>query len=80
MLMPDQYVGSELGLAIFLEAGPLLLTDTLPTKQRPTIGRAPTSKNSGSVYYYDKEEQPVVRSLGGFWTSVGCINARSPGG
>jgi hypothetical protein len=72
--MPDQHAGPELGLAIFLEAGPLLLTDAFPTKQGPTIGRAPTSKNSESVYYYDKEEQrspwPVTLALAAFTPPV----------
>jgi hypothetical protein len=58
--MPDQHAGSENGVTIFLRQARLLLTDTYPTRQQPTIGRAPTPKNSRSVYYFDKEELAVT--------------------
>ncbi len=58
--MPEQHAGSENGVTIFLWQARSLLTDTYPTRQQSKIGRAPTPKTSRSVYYFDKEESPVI--------------------
>lgn len=50
MLMPDQHIGSAQGLAIFLRRPRPSLTDAPPIRQQPKIGRAPSPKNSRSVY------------------------------